>query len=521
MEFVRENIILSGHAGTARSQLLLEGDIIVPDIKPDIASVIHLRADLHVHKAQANASRIGYSGRLSVDVLYLAHGGETLVHSISALVPVDDFLNMDGALPGMMVNLDATLANVEHNIVNDRKLNYRVVVDVQATVWENRTIDAISAIEGLPSSQQKFATLSMHNALGLHHEQFIVRDEIVLPPTKPPVSELLQVGMMVSARDITLHQGRVDVSGILHISPLYRANVEESVIEFEEFELPFSGSLEVPHAHEGAFADVSLSIANRIVDVTPDAEGANRILAIEASIAAAISLSQNQELHVLEDAYCAAQNLEIETQSAEYFKLICRNKNQFNMKEAVNMVGAPDILQVLNVHGNVLIEEQKVIEDKVVVEGLVEADILYIAIDDNQPLHSYRAHLPFRQTIETKGAKAGMQADIRHSIDNINFNMLGSSEVELRFSLNFDTQIKQHHTMHFIKDIEASPLNPDHLDALPSMVILAASAGDSLWSVAKRYNADLDELAAINELEPDAEIVAGQKLLVVKKVVEA
>jgi len=49
---------------------------------------------------------------------------------------------------------------------------------------------------------------------------------------------------------------------------------------------------------------------------------------------------------------------------------------------------------------------------------------------------------------------------------------------------------------------------------------MVAEKSDSLWSVAKKYNADLEELAAINDMETSAELAAGQKLLVVKKVSE-
>jgi len=421
----------------------------------------------------------------------------------------------------MWVDLEALLANVEHSIVNDRKLNFRVVVDVLASVWQEQSFDAVRSIADLPESQQKTAHFTAHNIIAKQTEQFTIRDEVIIPPNKHAVSEMLSVELNVISKEINLATGRVDVSGDLIVSPLYRGQAEDSVVELIEFELPFSGSLDVQAAKENAMADVTLSIADHLIEVAPDAEGANRVLSVEVVISTDIKITENREFEVLEDAYCIEQNLEPETKSVDYVSLVCRNKNQATIKESIALTGAPEVLQVLTANGVMLIEESKVVEDKVVVEGILQADILYIANSDSSPMHSYRAHVPFKQVIETKGAKVGMDVKIRHGIDSISFNMQGGNEVELRFSLNFDTTVQETKAMQLIYDIEFSPLDTALIDGLPSMVIIAASTGDSLWSVAKRYNADLEELASINELEPTASLSHGQKLLIVKKVVEA
>ncbi|MCL2235790.1 MAG: DUF3794 domain-containing protein [Defluviitaleaceae bacterium] len=520
MELVRENIILNRHMGREKSQLLLEGDIIVPEAKPDIVSVLKTGARVSISKITAGSGRIGFSGKMRIDVLYTANSGEISVHSLSAQAFIDDFINMEGIEPHMWVDLTAELANVDYRIVNDRKLNYRAVIDITADAWEKRDFDAVKSIDGLGAAQQKNAFFTMSNMVAKQMEHFTVRDEITLPPSKPAISELLQVSVDIANKDVRLADGRVDVSGNLIISPLYKSSEEEALIEFADFELPFSGSLDVGIANSQAFGDVNLSISDFIVDLVADADGNNKILGIETTISADIKISESQQMDILEDAYCIDQHLDITAENMEYQRLICRNRNQFNLKETVQLSGAPEILQILQVSGTARIEDTRVIDDKVVVEGLLEADILFVANSDTDPIFNYTAHLPIRQTIETKGAVMGMEAQIAHGIDQISFNMLGGNEVELRFNLNFDTLIQEAVSTKFIQEIEFSPLDKEVFDALPSMVILAAEKGDSLWSVAKKYNADLEELAKINNLEVSDNLFLGQKLLVVKKVSE-
>ncbi|MCL2753491.1 MAG: DUF3794 domain-containing protein [Defluviitaleaceae bacterium] len=519
MELVRENITINKHIGEGRSQLLLEGDIIVPDVKPDISSILRAEANISVSRASASVGRIAYNGKMNINVLYLASGAEeSPVHSISASAIIDDFLNMEGVSPNNWVNLTCELANVDYRVVNDRKLNYRAVVDVKADAWENESFDAVQSIGGLPATQQKNSFFTISNITAKQMDSFTIQDEIVLPQNMPAVSELLQTNVRVTNQEINTAGGRIDISGDLVVSPLYKGDDGASVIEFSEFILPFNGSLEVANAHENCYVDVSLAVADHLVEIAANEEGENRIFTLEVSVAADIEISESREVEILEDAYCIEQNLDIVAQGLNYQRLICRNKNQFSTKEVVSLENAPDILQVLQVNGIARIEETKVVDDKVVVEGIVEANMLYIAQSDTDPLYNYTAHVPIRQVVETKGAKAGMEASTSHAIENISFSMMSSNEVDLRFTLGIDVVVQETVSRDFVQEIEFSPFDLEALDALPSMTILVAEKGDSLWSVAKEYNADLEELAAINDLEPSSELCDGQKLLVVKKV---
>jgi len=518
MELIREKIALNRHIGKEMTQVLLEGDIIVPDVKPDIASILRSEAAIVVPKVNALAGRISYSGKLAIKILYAAKDAESSVHSISTFAPVDDFLNMEGTAPGMWVDFNATIAHMEYRIINDRKLNYRAVVDVVVAVSENVFADVVTGVADLPPMQQRMTKLSINNMVEKKFDEFTIKDDVVLPKNKPGVRELLSMGVAIADKEVRAADGRVDVGGRLVVTPLYKAADGDSIIEFAEFELPFSGSIDAAGVRDGNFADVNLSVLDSMVSVNPDEDGDDRVLALEAVIGADIRISDVQELTVLEDAYCVDQNLALKKVGLEYQHLVCRNNNQFHVKEIVGLEDAPEILQILAVDGTAHLEETKVVDDKVVIEGIVAANILYVANSDVTPLHSYQAVLPIRQVVETKGARLGMEAGVEQAIDHISFNMLSGDEVELRFVLNIGTLVQESVAAEYISDIEFSPINSEEVDQMPSMVVLYAQKGDTLWSVAKRYNASIEELAAVNELDSAADLQVGQRLLVVKKV---
>ena len=172
---------------------------------------------------------------------------------------------------------------------------------------------------------------------------------------------------------------------------------------------------------------------------------------------------------------------------------------------------------MFRVRGCALLDEVKVLEDKVVVEGAVTTDILYVAQSDALPLGSFRTVVPFRQVIETKGAKPNMRVSVDALIDQATFNMLSGRETEVRFTLTFNTRVIEEEAACIISDITFAEYDPQLLNSMASLTVYIVQNGDTLWSIAKRYHTPLDELLAVNDIEQAAKLMPGQKLLLLKR----
>ena len=122
-ELVREKIVLDQRIGRETTQILIEGDLIVPDIKPDMAVILQADAKVHIDRSDISNDRVNFIGRMEFQVLYLARSAERPVHSMSASTAIDDFINMEGITKEMWVDVEAELANIDYKMVNDRKIS--------------------------------------------------------------------------------------------------------------------------------------------------------------------------------------------------------------------------------------------------------------------------------------------------------------------------------------------------------------------------------------------------------------
>ena len=519
-EVMRETIVLNRDIGRETMQLLLEGEMIVPDVKPDMAVVLKTEAGLLFDRTDASDGRVGFAGRLQIRVLYAARGEGQSVQSMTFTAPFDDFVNMENVGRDMWVGMTGRIADAEYRLLNDRKMGYRIVADVEATAEAREEHEVVTTIAGLPDNRLKHADLTINRTVECKESRFTIKDDLPVPPGKPNIREILQTSVTVANKEVKVAGGRVNVSGELIIATLYRGDTDDSPMDFIEHELPFSGAIDITGAREGMAADAVLHVAETFAQAKPDADGEDRILDMEAAIAASVKVTSQSELCVLEDAYCANKQIAMTKESVCYPRPVTRSRSQCAVKELVTLPeGKPGVLQICRVTGETIVDSVEVQGDRIVAEGVIKADILYIAQGDT-PLDHAEALIPFKHVLDARNAQPGMDAAVEPSIDHVGFNMLSANEVELRFLLGLNAIVTDSAETEVITDVAFFDVERSVLDAMPGIVIYTVQKGDTLWSIAKRFNADIDEIVCLNEIEDPNLIFPGQRVLVLKKICE-
>ena len=120
-------------AASGSSQILLEGDMIVPDSKPDLQEILRCQGNVKIREKRVTDDRISFSGDLEISVLYRAKNGERPLYAMQASLPLEDFLHIDGLEKDMETSLDAVPEHLDCQIINDRKIGVKAVLGVTAT----------------------------------------------------------------------------------------------------------------------------------------------------------------------------------------------------------------------------------------------------------------------------------------------------------------------------------------------------------------------------------------------------
>ncbi len=516
MNYITEHISADRIIGSESVQLIQEGDVLMPDGKPDIDIVLRCEASIVPEESKAEENRLSYRGRLIINVLYC--GKDKGVHSASAEVPINDFIAIEGAQSGMLSHISMGISNVECKKANERKASYKIMCDVKGSVTDTAEIEAVTDIYEIPKEQQLSKTVNTVRTLCMKRESFTITEETELPSTKLPVSEVLSVSCSITNPEFRPRDDSVEARGDISVVMLY-TGTEGGFPEVYEFDIPFDVSLEADATDSDSIADVNLYVRECYYDVSENAEGEPKTVNMDINIGADIHTLCSESHDILSDAYILNNEIEFEEAKLCCSAVVCKNRGQCPVKETVSLAeGCPDMLQIFRASGTVYTDSVSIYENRVVLEGAVNVDIMYITGNDDMPVYSFSDTVPFTQTIDARGAAEGMEADVYAGIAHIGFNMLSDRELEVRCALNTVTTVRDKSCISIITGAELKPILQEVLDAIPGITLYVVKKGDTLWKLAGRFNTTVSEIARINDIENPDLIYPNQKLVIVKNV---
>ena len=122
--------------------------MIVPDINPDIYQILKADEDVIIDKVKAEQGRIGFSGRIAVSVLYYGNKTDSLVSSMKAEFPIEDYIMTDDTDENSDADITAEIIHTDYRLVNDRKINVKAVTGIKPS-WSNGVeTEAVKTVGG-------------------------------------------------------------------------------------------------------------------------------------------------------------------------------------------------------------------------------------------------------------------------------------------------------------------------------------------------------------------------------------
>ena len=86
LETEKENVCINQIVGQKRDESVVEGDVIVNDIKPDVLSIVSASGIPCVYKKEVMDGKIRLDGSMNIYVIYLADSEDSTVRSINTVL---------------------------------------------------------------------------------------------------------------------------------------------------------------------------------------------------------------------------------------------------------------------------------------------------------------------------------------------------------------------------------------------------------------------------------------------------
>ncbi len=516
MELIKKNIHMDRMKCKAVTQIALEDDINIPDVKPDVSALNFEKGKIQIDEIKPSEDNVNVKGRLQFWVLYQSkeEGGQLAV--VEGKLPFEEKIYLKGVMATDTVEVSTELEDLNISIINSRKLNVQALVTLKPFVEELYDEDTtVDVYQDTPMEYYKKKMDIVQIAIQ-KNDIFRIREEVELPQSYPNIFEILWDSVTLGEVEFKTLEEKISVQGELNLFILYEGEGEESPIRTFETTIPFSGVIECHGSREQMIGDIRYEIGSQELDIRPDFDGEERMLGLEVVLDIVMKLYEEDSVEVLSDIYGVTKEVSTETKNAEYRRLLMKNMGKSKVADRIRIKNSgAGILQLLHSEGNALIESQSLTPDGIVITGTLNVQVMYITSDDTMPYQAARGLIPFTYTLDAPGIKAEDSFRVQVEVEQLQVTMLDSEELDVKAVLCFKTTVFQ--TIHqvIITDISIRDVDVAKMNELPGMIIYIVKKGDSLWSIGKKYYVSVEQIKELNGLTGD-EIMPGDKLLIVR-----
>ncbi len=518
LELVKEAVRLNQPIGEDTIQTIVENDIIVPDVKPDITRILLLDGDSWIDSAEAASDKVLISGTVRYKILYVSDDSEQPIKSINSASGFQYSMEIPDTRQGMQCRVQCDIEHMEYEVINSRKVNVKAILNLSGKTTDQIERQITQDFDGLEDIQVLRNSISVNSYIGNSEISCSVDESLEIPAGKPTMLEILRNDAKITAKDFKVADDKIVAVGELYISTLYIADDEVRGIQFMEHEIPFTQSIDLPGVDEDSYCDISYDLGEVVCLAQEDSDGELRRVKCEAMVKLYAECFEKKEVELVEDAYSPYFRVSIEKEDLELQELVSENEGQITVKEAIEIdVDAPDISELFNVLGKLSLSGGEITDDRVTVEGVVVSNILYLTDNEEEPVFCASHEIPFRHSMEAKGVKDGMGLAVEMDIEHSGYNIVSTKEVEVRFVIALKTRVDRQVTVPVVVKALEQPQDENRLTLQPSVTIYFTRQGDTLWKVAKKYSTTVEELIMNNDLEDISVLKGGEQLIIPRK----
>lgn len=518
-----DNIRLRNRRRTWNYTLPFDETLLVPDTMPDMIQILF--SEGRVTPSQPGKTHYSssdtYSGEILLFTVYRPDGGEgtpvdvvrsTITFETSACWGTSSAQNTSPSQADSDRIYYATvcLKEVEPSRLNERKFQVRGKLCIAVTEIQKTELHVLrdSSDKNLILKQEKKEAAD----LIFETEEFAdIEQEIAVEEGQQQPVRILKESFTITETHRQVSSGKLIINGLLQVQILYLGEDDErenqlccrrEKAEFTQF-IPLQSQLnsdliKVDFSGDG----LKLTIENQDT------------FQLEGQVRIRIHGYGAKQIPVVSDAYHKEKSIHFDRKVEALSCLTDVLSGEISAREVVNLTQQdqhPEKLICGSIlPGNISVHPE---HGRIVIEGSVPVRIL--SLDENGRAFVIKSEVPLRGALDTSASPETLQeADLftYSAIKDFWIDTINSSQIEINVNATIEVWISETREFTSLEHFTARGEDPQQ----PAMAIYITSAGDSLWNVAKHYQCDADALVQLNQIDGDAPLTEGAKLLIVR-----
>ena len=502
LETVNENLCVNKLLAMKKDIIMVEGEMIVPDSKPDILNTICTSGVVCIYKKEALDEKIRIDGNINTYIMYLADDAQDKVRGISTSLDFSETIMIPNSKEGMNVILQTKLKSIECKVINERKLGIKATLEIEAKIYEKEELEIINDIKNAEEIQILKQDLKVNSLVGMGENKVYVKDNVSINVTDE-LAEILKADISIVDKEVKVSYNKILVKSEAKIKIMYLT--EDNRISLIETKMPIVGFIDMPNVVEENICDVNYEIKNVIIKPNGVEEHS---INIEIEVGIFAIAYEEKTINLIQDLYSPCENLEFNKKKITTLtNMQCKQENkQIREKMELKEIGNK---KVINVDVNPVIENRENFSNSILYTGVLE--MAFTLVSDDLQVEIRNNKTPFEYTINDVNDAENMENIMDIEVVNQDFIVQEGGNITGNIDLLINNNLYRSANINAINEIQ---VNGEREERNYNLVIYIVKNGDTLWNIAKKYGSTIEDILKINNIEDENKIYLGQKLFI-------
>lgn len=248
--------------------------------------------------------------------------------------------------------------------------------------------------------------LTVNQVVNEQTAQSVVRGRITVPDQKPDVDEILSVDKTATVKNISIVPDKVIIEGTLSLQVVYVAFKPDQSVHHVHDQIDFTGYVDVP----GAAPSMNVKVEIDIEDVSVSRNKKKQCtFDVNAVLSVFAKVTETREVEIVTEL----PGHEIEEELIKVDDLVGRSNAQVIISDNFRVPDQkPPVEKILDIKTETKVTDTRIVANKVIVDGEVTVQVVYVALKPKQPVHSMHQTFTFSHFVEVLGAEPDMNVEV-------------------------------------------------------------------------------------------------------------
>lgn len=501
VEIEKGNLSINQAVTKMKEIVTIEGDCIVPDVKPDIINIIGTSGIVSIYKKEVSNGKIRIDGCVSVYVMYKGiEENKDSVRSINHILDFSQIVAVPEAKQEMIDLGCISLDNIECRMINERKINIKANLNCETELVESTSIEYIKNIN-VKDLQKQGNSVNVNSLIGIGNTKTTINEKIHINDTEN-LAEILRVNTTIKDIDTKISYNKILIKADVNVKTLYSTSDEKFNVTNSTF--PVMGFVDMNDVSEENVITPNIEIRNILIK---PAGSQDHSITIDIEVGMQVAVYGNQEINIVKDMYSPSTDFLFTQKKVTAIQntQVIKSVMNFNHKELIEIGNE----KIYDVDISTDINNIKVLSDGVEINGNMKFEVIH-SENKMSSLGFKTVEVPFKHRILCERIEPNTFVKIKTDINNENINIMPGGEVEFRMDVNFMIETSNTTDVELVDSVEENEKSNSNNY---NLIIYYTKQSDNLWQIAKKFRTTQEEIKKENSLS-DEQLNPGTQLFI-------